>query len=98
MRRYRQIFTALKANMADYLLLAGVFWATVRGILMVEMLITIIQGPAQRLGMKPIAGPVFLPLVMDTLSVIGVDLIVGEVMDDAQPLNLLVNISYFAIN
>ncbi len=40
-----------------------------------EMLITIIQGHAQRLGMKTIAGPVVLPLVMDTLSGIGVDLI-----------------------
>ncbi|EGX8877025.1 hypothetical protein JHI67_001218 [Escherichia coli] len=72
--------------------------ANVQGNLMDEMLITIIQGHAQRLGMKTIAGPVVLPLVMDTLSGIGVDLIYGEVIADAQPLDLLVNSSYFAIN
>ena len=69
-----QIFNSLKANMADYLLLLMVSYApTCRGNLMDEMLITIIQGHAQRLGMKTIAGPVVLPLVMDTLSGIGVD-------------------------
>lgn len=93
-----QIFNSLKANMADYLLLDGELCANVQGNLMDEMLITIIQGHAQRLGMKTIAGPVVLPLVMDTLSGIGVDLIYGDVIADAQPLDLLVNSSYFAIN
>lgn len=93
-----QIFNSLKANMADYLLLDGELCANVQGNLMDEMLITIIQGHAQRLGMKTIAGPVVLPLVMDTLSGIGVDLIYGEVIADAQPLDLLMNSSYFAIN
>lgn len=93
-----QIFNSLKANMADYLLLDGELCANVQGKLMDEMLITIIQGHAQRLGMKTIAGPVVLPLVMDTLSGIGVDLIYGDVIADAQPLDLLVNSSYFAIN
>lgn len=92
------IFNSLKANMADYLLLDGELCANVQGNLMDEMLITIIQGHAQRLGMKTIAGPVVLPLVMDTLSGIGVDLIYGDVIADAQPLDLLVNSSYFAIN
>lgn len=92
-----QIFNSLKVNMADYLLLDGELCANVQGNLMDEMLITIIQGHAQRLGMKTIAGPVVLP-VMDTLSGIGVDLIYGDVIADAQPLDLLVNSSYFAIN
>ncbi len=48
--------------------------------------------------MKTIAGPVVLPLVMDTLSGIGVVLIYGDVIANAQPLDLLVNSSYFAIN
>ena len=60
------------------------------------MLKSIIQGHAQRLGVKTIAGPVALPLVMDTLSGMGVDLIYGDVIADAQPLDLLINISYFA--
>ncbi len=93
-----QIFNSLKANMADYLLLDDELCTNVQGNLMDEMLITIIQGHAQRLGMKTIVGPVVLPLVMDTLSGIGVDLIYGDVIADAQPLDLLVNSSYFAIN
>lgn len=56
-----QIFNSLKVNMADYLLLDGELCANVQGNLMDEMLITIIQGHAQRLGMKTIAGPVVLP-------------------------------------
>ncbi len=64
----------MKANMADYLLLDSELSASVQGNLMDEMLISIIQGHAQRLGVKTIAGPVALPLVMDTLSAIGVDL------------------------
>lgn len=93
-----QLFNTLKANMADYLLLDGELCASVQGNLMDEMLISIIQGHAQRLGVKTIAGPVALPLVMDTLSGMGVDLIYGDVIADAQPLDLLVNSSYFAIN
>ncbi len=90
-----KIFNSLKANMADYLLLDGELCANVQGNLMDEMLITIIQGHAQRLGMKTIAGPVVLPLVMDTLSGIGVDLIYGDVIANAQPLDLLVNSELF---
>lgn len=56
-----QIFNSLKANMADYLLLDGELCANVQGNLMDEMLITIIQGHAQRLGMKPSPGQSFYP-------------------------------------
>ena len=87
-----------ESEYGNYLLLDGELCANVQGNLMDEMLITIIQGHAQQLGMKTIAGPVVLPLVMDTLSGIGVDLIYGDVIADAQPLDLLVNSSYFAIN
>lgn len=93
-----QIFNTLKANMADYLLLDSELSASVQGNLMDEMLISIIQGHAQRLGVKTIAGPVALPLVMDTLSAIGVDLIYGDVIANIQPLDLLVDSRYFAIN
>ena len=93
-----QIFNTLKANMADYLLLDSELSASVQGYLMDEMLISIIQGHAQRLGVKTIAGPVALPLVMDTLSAIGVDLIYGDVIANVQPLDLRVDSRYFAIN
>ncbi|MFP1559121.1 hypothetical protein ACLB1T_31385 [Escherichia coli] len=63
-----------------------------------EMLITIIQGHAQRLGMKTIAGPVVLPLVMNSFLASASIPIYGDVIADAQPLDLLVNSSSFAIN
>lgn len=36
--------------------------------------------------------------MMDTLSGIGVDFIYGDTIGEAQPLDLLLNTSYFAIN
>ncbi|WP_411561516.1 hypothetical protein, partial [Salmonella enterica] len=38
------------------------------------------------------------PQVLDTLSRIGVDLIYGDTIAEAQPLDLLLNTSYFAIH
>lgn len=35
---------------------------------------------------------------MDTLSGIGIDQIYGDIITEAQPLDLLLNTSYFAIN
>ena len=55
-------------------------------------------GHAQRPDIKTIAGPVQLPLIMDTLSGIGIDMIYGDIIADAQPLDLLLNTSNFAIN
>ncbi len=92
-----QIFNSVKANMADYLLLDGELCANVQGNLMDDADYDY-SGARSATRDKTIAGPVVLPLVMDTLSGIGVDLIYGEVIADAQPLDLLVNSSYFAIN
>ncbi len=66
--------------------------------LMDEMMITIVHGHAQRLALQTIAGPADMPLVMDTLSGIGVDLIYGEAIVQPQPLELLLSNSYFGIN
>lgn len=66
--------------------------------LMDEMMVTIVQGHAQRLGMKTIAGPTNQALMMDTLSGIGVDLIYGDSIAANQPLEVVLNTSYFAIN
>ncbi|SUG14353.1 PAS domain-containing protein [Salmonella enterica subsp. arizonae] len=62
-----------------------------------EMLASIIQGHAQRLDIKTLAGPVQNSQVLDTLSSIGVDLIYGDAIAETQPLDLLLNTSYFAI-
>ena len=61
-------------------------------------MVTIIQGHAQRLGLKSIAGPTHQPMMMDTLSGIGIDLIYGDTISQAHPLDLMLNTSYFAIN
>jgi EAL domain-containing protein (putative c-di-GMP-specific phosphodiesterase class I) len=63
-----------------------------------EMMVTIMQGHAQRLGLKTIAGPTHQALTMDTLSGIGVDFIYGDTIAANQPLELVLNSSYFAIN
>lgn len=91
-------FSHLGANVADYLMLDAEVVTNVHGNLMDEMMVTIIQGHAQRLGMRTIAGPCNQPIMMDTLSGIGVDFIFGDTIGEPQPLDLLLNTSYFAIN
>ncbi len=50
------VFSQLSANTADYLLLDADVVTNVHGNLMDEMMVTIIQGHAQRLGIKPLPG------------------------------------------
>ncbi|UWM62756.1 diguanylate cyclase [Enterobacter sp. CP102] len=96
--RDMNIFNQLSINMADYLMLDAEVVTNVHGNLMDEMMVTIIQGHADRLGMKTIAGPSNQPIMMDTLSGIGIDFIYGDTIAEPQPLELLLNTSYFAIN
>lgn len=96
--RDMSLFSHLSANMADYLMLDPDVVSNVHGNLMDEMMVTIIQGHAQRLGMKTLAGPCNQPIMMDTLSGIGIDFIYGDTIGEPQPLELLLNTSYFAIN
>lgn len=93
-----EVFNYLKAHMADYILLEQELVSNVHGNLMDEMMVTIIQGHAQRLGMKSIAGPTHQPMMMDTLSGIGIDYIFGDTISPPQPLDLILNTSFFAIN
>lgn len=92
------LFNLLTPYIADYLLLDSDLIANVHESLMDEMLTSIIQGHAQRLDIKTLAGPVQHSQVVDTLSRIGVDLIYGDAIAEAQPLDLLLNTSYFAIH
>lgn len=93
-----EVFDNLKYHVADYLMLDGELSASAHGNLLDEMWISIIQGHAQRLDIKTIAGPVHMPQIMDALSGIGIDMIYGDIIADAQPLDLLLNTSHFAIN
>lgn len=93
-----EAFDNLKYHIADYLLLDSELSASAHGNLTDEMWVSIIQSHAQRLDIKTIAGPVNMPLIMDALSGIGIDMIYGDIIADAQPLELLLNTSNFAIN
>nr|WP_318381051.1 diguanylate cyclase [uncultured Enterobacter sp.] len=93
-----EIFNHLSPHMADYVLLEQELVTNVHGNLMDEMMVTIIQGHAQRLGLKSIAGPTHQPMMMDTLSGIGIDYIYGDTISQPQPLDLILNTSFFAIN
>ncbi|WLI77703.1 diguanylate cyclase [Kosakonia sp. H02] len=92
------VFDHLAPNIADYLLLEPELVSNVHGNLMDEMMVTIIQGHAQRLGLKTIAGPTNQPMMMDTLSGIGIDMIYGDIISQPQPLDLMLNTHYFGIN
>lgn len=93
-----ELFNRLTPQMADYILLDPELVANVQTNLLDEMMVTIIQSHTHRLGMKSIAGPTNTPLIMDALSGIGIDLIYGDTIAQNQPLDLLLNTSYFAIN
>ncbi|WP_312627663.1 diguanylate cyclase [Scandinavium sp.] len=93
-----ELFEHLSVGSADYVMLDPEIIGNVHTSLMDEMLVTIVQGHAQRLGMKTIAGPTHQALMMDTLSGIGVDLIYGDIIAVNQPLDVALNSSYFAIN
>ncbi|MCS2161528.1 diguanylate cyclase [Scandinavium sp. H11S7] len=92
------LFEHLKAGTADYVMFDPELIGNVHASLMDEMMVTIVQGHAQRLGMKTIAGPTNQALMMDTLSGIGVDLIYGDSIAANQPLEVVLNTGYFAIN
>lgn len=93
-----ELFEHITAGSADYIMLDPDIIGNVHASLMDEMMVTIVQGHAQRLGMKTLAGPTNQVMMMDTLSGIGVDLIYGDTIAQSQPLELVLNTSYFAIN
>ncbi|WP_253383793.1 diguanylate cyclase [unidentified bacterial endosymbiont] len=96
--RDMNIFSHLSASMIDYMMLDEEMVTNVHGNLMDEMTVTLIQGHAQRLGIQTIAGPCNQPVLRDALSGIGIDFIYGDTLAEPQPLELLLNTSYFAIN
>ncbi|VEB96327.1 Probable diguanylate cyclase YdaM [Cedecea lapagei] len=92
------LFNTLSHHLFDYVMLDPDLILNVHCNLMDEMMVTIVHGHAQRIALQTIAGPADMPLVMDTLSGIGLDLIYGETIAQPQPLELLLNNSYFGIN
>ena len=96
--RDMDIFNQLNRQMCDYVMIAPELVMDVHTNLMDEMMVTIIQGHAQRLGLKCIAGPADQAMIMDTLSGIGIDMIWGDTIAQTQPLDMLLNQGYFGIN
>lgn len=92
------IFNHISHAVADYVMLEPEVVANVHTNLMDEMLATIVLGHARRLKIACIAGPVNEPVSMETLSGIGIDMVYGDALAAGQPLGLLLNSSYFAIN
>lgn len=93
-----EIFDRISRQTFSYILIDSQLIQNVHCNLMDEMMVTIIHGHAQRLMLQTLAGPADLPMVMDTLSGIGIDLIYGENISAPQPLPLLLSTSYFGIN
>lgn len=93
-----ELFNTLSHHLFDYVMLDPDLILNVHCNLMDEMMVTIVHGHAQRMALQTIAGPADMPLVMDTLSGIGIDLIYGESISQPQPLELLLTNSYFGIN
>ncbi|KEA50554.1 diguanylate cyclase [Mangrovibacter sp. MFB070] len=92
------IFNQIPRHLFKAILLEQSLVQHVHENLMDEMMVTIIQGHAQRLKLQTIGGPVAQAITMDTLSGIGMDLIFGDSIGPQQPLEVLLNGSYFAIN
>ena len=90
-------FNQLPADLIDYLMLSPELTANVHCNLMDEMMVSILQGHAQRLNIATLAGPVGLPAALTTLSNIGVDYVWGEAISGQEPLSTLLINSYFAI-
>lgn len=61
-----------------------------------EVLVSIINGTAQRANIATLAGPAELPPILHKLMAIGVDLADGETIGRTQPLSEVLNSGYFA--
>ncbi len=92
------IFKDISRQHFSYIIVDNELIQNVHCNLMDEMMVTIIHGHAQRQSLQTIAGPADVPMVLDTLSGIGVELIYGEAVTQPTPLEMLLNSSYFAIN
>ncbi|MFD1802465.1 diguanylate cyclase domain-containing protein [Mixta tenebrionis] len=90
-------FDRLPQEAIDFLQMAPDLIANVHCNLMDEMLLSIIHGQAQRLRIATVAGPVDLPAALSTLGSIGVDAVWGAAVNGGEPLNALLENSFFAI-
>lgn len=90
-------FELLAAHTIDYLKFNSNLISNIHTNQMDEVLISIINGTAQRANIATLAGPAELPPTLSKLIDIGVDLVDGETIGRTQPLSEVLNSGYFAI-
>lgn len=90
-------FEQMPHEQIDFIQLAPDLTVNVHSSLMDEMLVSIIHGQAQRLNIAVVAGPVDLPVALATLTSIGIDGVWGSAVKGCEPLNALLENSFFAI-
>lgn len=61
-------------------------------------MVTIIHSHRQRLKLQPIAGPADAPMVMQTLSRMGIDLVYGDIFSQPLPLKTLLSSRHFTLS
>ncbi|HDL8650662.1 TPA: EAL domain-containing protein [Yersinia enterocolitica] len=90
-------FELLAEHHIDYLKFNSELVAHIHLNQMDEVLISIINGTAQRANIATLAGPVELPPTLSKLIDIGVDLTDGTMIGRTEPLSEVLNSGYFAI-
>lgn len=90
-------FDLLTAHTIDYLKFNSELITNIHTNQMDEVLISIINGTAQRASIGTIAGPADLPLTLTKLISLDVALADGETIGPAIPLRDLLNSGYFAV-
>lgn len=96
--RAPEMLNTLSSHLFDYVMIDSDLMVNIHDNVMNEMMVSIIHGHAHRMSLRSIAGPAETQQQFDTLSAIGIDLLFGEAVAAAQPLDLLLSQSYFAIN
>ena len=96
--RAPEMLNTVNCQLFDYVMIDSELMVNIHENVMNEMMVSIIHGHAHRLSLRSIAGPAETQAQFDTLSSLGIDLIFGGAVSPAQPLDVLLSHSYFAIN
>lgn len=96
--RAPEMLNTLNRQLFDYVMIDADLMVNIHDNVMNEMMVSIIHSHAQRLALRSIAGPAETQPQLNTLSAIGIDLMFGEAVATALPLESLLDESYFAIN
>lgn len=96
--RAPEMLNTVNRQLFDYVVIDSELMVNIHENVMNEMMVSIIHGHAHRLSLRSIAGPAETQAQFDAVSALGIDLMFGESVSPAQPLDSLLSHSYFAIN